>query len=96
MKKLSLGILLTVCLSPSYAAFQFKEKDSLCTASTYLSHVVIGGKCYYSDEVMVGIEGTDPFRVRCARIQVTCNRDSGQREAREAEEKPIETDSDSR
>ena len=47
-------------------------KRANCTVRVWLAHDVQGGRCYFSDEVMVGIKSLDPLVVRCGRVEVQC------------------------
>ena len=45
-----------------------------CQVRTYFAHDVSGGRCIFNDEVMVGISKLEPLTVRCAKLEVRCNR----------------------
>ncbi len=83
--KTILGILLMT-------TFAMAEGERInCTARTYFNHSVSGGQCYFSDEVMTGIESENPLRVNCAKLQVDCYKSPV-----ESPEKAIETDGNTR
>jgi len=73
-------ILLVACLSlPALAAHEIGATDQNdqrvnCQASTVFAHSTSMKNCGFNDEVMVGIDSVDPLRIRCARLQVRCDR----------------------
>jgi len=87
-------ILLVACLALPALAIEATDQNGQrvnCQASTMFAHSTSMKNCGFNDEVMVGIDSVDPLRIRCARLQVRCDRP-----AVESPEKAIETDRDAR
>ncbi len=74
MKKILIGMFV---LFP-FVVLGTPEKNSdsnrvQCSVRTLFPHDVASSFCYARDEVVVGIRSLDPPRIRCARLEVTCN-----------------------
>jgi hypothetical protein len=52
----------------------FSERFPGCDVRLWNAMDVAGGRCRFLDEVMVGIRTIDPLIIRCARLDVRCNR----------------------
>ena len=77
MKNQFLLILICLtCFSVSEASDRFLENPDrqICIVQTLGTHQVLGKRCRYIDEVMVGVQPVDPQVILCAELQVMCNR----------------------
>ncbi len=66
-------LLLLVFFSFSVIAFESKDSNINCEVRIRYQHDVLGTRCTFYDEVMVGISSLDPLRIRCGVLEVSCN-----------------------
>ena len=77
---LSMGLFLSFSASAGQMEVKLDGKNTHCDVRTYMAHDTTSGRCSYWDEVMVGITRLDPLTIRCARLEVRCNREAAQEE----------------
>ena len=67
-----LGITTTAFSFPVEIQPSDSNRVQRCDARATFARDRLGGRCPFSDEVMVGIRRLDPLTIRCARLEVTC------------------------
>jgi len=77
MKKLFI-FFFVICLAPAFAVdeeLELKTDRALrCDVRTYFAYTTTRDRCTWRDDVMVGVASVDPLTIRCARLEVTCQK----------------------